>query len=138
RRLGAAARTGGLPRPPRRQRPADAPRARRVSRARRQRRPPVPRARPRRDRRVVLFRRRVPAGPSIDARTMEDRVARARGVGARRVGGPERTVPALRLLGPRPARELLRLVHAAERRAAARGAGDAAGSPPWPGRRRAP
>ena len=41
------------------------------------------------------------------------------------MGRAQRAVPAVRLLGPRPARELLRLVHAAERRAPARRAGAA-------------
>ena len=126
RRLGAPAGTGRLPRRARRQRAADAPGPRGLPRARRRRRSSLPRARPRRDGRVVRVRGRCLAGLGHAAAR---RAGRARRVGAGGMGGAERAVPPLRLLGPRPARELLRLVHAPERRAAARRAG-AADAPP--------
>ena len=71
----------------------------------------------------VRVRRRVPAGARARARAPRRVRRRARAWALAGVGRAQRAVPALRLLGPRAARELLRLVHAAERRAAARRAG---------------
>ena len=113
---------GRLPRRARRQRPAHAPHSHRLPRARRRRRAPLSRARPRRHGRDVRVRRRVRRRARFAARAG---LGGPGCVGARGLGRPERAVPALRLLGPRPARELLRLVHAAERRAPARRAGAA-------------
>ena len=121
-RLGRLRRGEGLPRRPRRERAADAPRPpRRSSRS--------AGADEHRFRVLDLavtgatfaFVGRVPArGPAPRARVTVDR---ARRLGARGVGRAQRAVPALHLLGPRAARELLRLVHASEPRAPARRAG---------------
>src|SRR5579859_1004454 len=114
--LGARAGRARLPRRARRERPADAPGASRPARARRGGRAPLPHARPARDGRDVRDRRALLAGA---ARARARRRRRARRVGRRRVGRAERAVPALRLLGPRAARELLRLVPPARRGGAA-------------------
>ena len=85
------------------------------------RRAPLPRARPRRDGRDVRRRRaRVSRGHALAGAVT---ARRAGGLGARGVGRAQRAVPALHLLGPRAARELLRLVPASERGPAARRAG---------------
>ena len=84
RRLGSPARGAGLPRCARRQRPADAPRTRGISSARRRGRASLPRPRPRRDRRVLCARGCVRAWPAFEAPPPPPRPRR---VGARRVGG---------------------------------------------------
>ena len=108
RRVGDRARGDGLPRRPRRQRPAHPHGAHGVPRARRTRRAPVPRARPSRHGGDLRLHRRVPARGARQGRAsaLIERVA----WGLRGVGRAARPVPALHLLGPRAARELLRLV----------------------------
>ncbi len=99
-----------LPRRARRERSAHPPRAHGAARARRPRRAPLPRARPRDHRRGVRVRRGVPARhrAELSRRRSRRRGGRAHGLGARRVGRPQRAAPHLSLLGSRAARDLLR------------------------------
>ena len=118
--LGAAPRRARLRGRARRERAVHARRARRVPAPRGARRARVPRARFRGEHRHVRRRRGAAPGDRVALRGRRERsaggVAGARGVGRRGGGRAARAVPAVSVLGPRAARELLQLAALARAR----------------------